>query len=60
MIINPKVIYTWKIEIVVSNNGYGPVSNVIMKDTLLLNNSVSFNIISLTQGTAHKQSNYII
>ena len=57
--VNADTIYTWRIEIKVSNNGYGPIANVIMRDALLLDNLVDFDIISLTRGTAHKQNNNI-
>ena len=56
----PHSVNTWRIEIRVSNDGYGPVSNVVMTDTLLLDNFVNFNIISLTQGTVSRQNNNVI
>ncbi len=51
---------TWTTEIRISNNGYGPASNVIMTDALLLDNLVSFNILSLSQGTVSQKGNRLI
>lgn len=51
---------TWEIEIKVSNNGHGPVSNVIVTDTLFLDDLISFNVISLSQGSIDKENNSII
>ncbi|MEY8416866.1 DUF4183 domain-containing protein [Tissierella praeacuta] len=58
--INNNISYTWKIEIHILNDGYGSLSNVIMTDTLFLDNLVNVNIISLTQGTASLENNQII
>ncbi|HZX21575.1 MAG TPA: DUF4183 domain-containing protein, partial [Clostridia bacterium] len=58
--ISPNSVYTWRIEIRVSNDGYGPISNVTITDTLLISNLVNFNVISLTQGTVHEQNNDVI
>ena len=57
---SPDSIYTWKIEIKVSNDGYGPISNVTVIDTLLISNLINFNVISLTQGTVQEQNNDVI
>jgi uncharacterized repeat protein (TIGR01451 family) len=51
---------TWTTEIRISNNGYGPASNVIMTDALLLDNLISLNILSLTQGTISQKGNRLI
>jgi len=58
--VNSKVSNTWIVEIRISNDGYGPVSNVVAVDTLLLDNLINVNIISSTQGTAYQQNNQII
>ncbi len=58
--VSPNVGSTWTIEIKISNDGHGPISNVIMTDTLLLDDLVNFNVISLTQGTISQQNNQII
>ncbi|MDI9476141.1 MAG: DUF4183 domain-containing protein, partial [Bacillota bacterium] len=58
--ISPDSVYTWKIEIRVSNDGYGPISNVTVIDTLLISNLINFNVISLTQGTVQEQNNDVI
>lgn len=58
--VNSNAVNTWRIEIKIVNNGYGPVSNVFVTDTLLLDDLVDFNIISLTQGTISQQNNQII
>ena len=58
--INNNISYTWKIEIHILNDGYGPLINVIMTDTLFLDNLVNVNITSLTQGTASLENNQII
>lgn len=52
--------YTWIIEIKITNNGHGPVSNVVITDRLLLDHLVNFHIISLTQGTVCRKNNQII
>lgn len=51
---------TWKIEFRVNNNGYGPVSNVTVIDTLFLDNLISVNITGVTKGTVSIQDNKII
>jgi hypothetical protein len=58
--VKPKVTNTWIIEIQISNNGHGPVNNIIMTDDLFLTDLVSFNIISLSQGTASQSNGRII
>lgn len=58
--VDANVLSTWKIEIRVWNNGHGPVSNVMVTDTLFLDNLISFNVISLSQGTISKENNHII
>jgi len=51
---------TWRIEIRVNNNGYGPISNVIVTDTLFLDKLNCVNIIGVTKGTVSIQDNKII
>lgn len=58
--VNPNMTNTWRIEIKITNDGHGPVGNIVMTDTLLLDNLVDFNLISLTQGTISGQNNQII
>lgn len=57
--VNPNKINTWRVEIRVSNCGYGPVNNVVITDTLLLDELNCFNPISYTKGTICKKSNVI-
>ncbi len=51
---------TWNIQIKITNNGYGPVGNIVMTDHLLLNDLVDFQIISLTKGNVSRENNQII
>lgn len=60
MEINADTVYTWRVEIKISNDGYGPIDNVIMTDILLTDNLDNFNAISLTQGTIYEQNDNII
>lgn len=52
-------IYTWRVEFIISNCGYGPVNNIVMTDTLLLDELACFNPISFTKGTICKKNNVI-
>lgn len=58
--VNASTVNTWRFEIKIANDGHGPVSNIVMTDTLLLDNLVEFNIISLSQGTISQQNNQIL
>lgn len=58
--IKANVINRWRIEVRIANDGHGPVSSVIMTPTLLLNNLVDFDVISLTQGTISMENNHIV
>lgn len=58
--VNSNIENTWRIEIKITNNGFGPVNNVIITDILYLNNLVDLNIISITQGTTLEKNNEII
>ena len=58
--VSNNAINMWRIEIRVSNDKHVPVCNVVMTDTLFLDNLVNLNIISLTQGTAFQQNSQII
>ncbi|WIV12931.1 DUF4183 domain-containing protein [Proteiniborus sp. MB09-C3] len=58
--VNANDINTWRTEIILANDGHGPVSNVVMTDSLLLDNLVDFNVTSFTQGTISQQNNQII
>jgi len=50
---------TWKFEIRISNYGYGPVHNIVMTDTLLVDDLTWFNPISSTKGTISQKDNII-
>ncbi|WP_349948399.1 DUF4183 domain-containing protein [Lacrimispora sp. BS-2] len=52
--------FTWRIQIKITNNGHGPVSNIVMTDHLLLDAFESFHIVSLTQGTVNRNNTQII
>ncbi|EHQ90643.1 DUF4183 domain-containing protein [Desulfosporosinus youngiae] len=56
----PHGVLTWTTEIRVSNNGYGPVSKVLLTDTLLLDTLLNLNILSLSQGTVSPKGSQII
>ncbi|AOY78165.1 DUF4183 domain-containing protein [Clostridium formicaceticum] len=58
--VNANLPSTWCVEIRVSNDGYGPVSHVIMIDTLLLDHIVAINILSLTGGSLSQEKNRIV
>ncbi|MGF7056654.1 DUF4183 domain-containing protein [Brassicibacter mesophilus] len=51
---------TWKIEIKVTNDGYSPVSNVIVIDDLFLANIDNIHLISITQGDFSQEYNRLI
>ncbi|HMM07413.1 MAG TPA: DUF4183 domain-containing protein [Clostridiales bacterium] len=57
--VNANKINTWRVEIRISNYGYGPVHNIVMTDTLLLDNLTCFNPISFTKGTISQKNNTI-
>ena len=57
--VNTNKIYTWRVEFIISNCGYGPVNNIVMTDTLLLDELACFNPISFTKGTICKKNNII-
>ncbi len=57
--VNANKVYTWRVEIIISNCGYGPVNNIVMTDTLLLDELACFNPISFTKGTICKKNNVI-
>ncbi len=57
--VNANKIYTWRVEFIISNCGYGPVNNIVMTDTLLLDELTCFNPISFTKGTICKKNNVI-
>ncbi len=52
--------YIWRTEIKITNNGHGPVSNVVITDCLLLDHLVNFHNISLTKGTVCRKNKQII
>ncbi|SHN75185.1 protein of unknown function [Desulfitobacterium chlororespirans DSM 11544] len=58
--INPQTNGIWTIEIKLANDGYGPVSNVVMTDTILADSLASLNVLSLTQGTVSQGENKLI
>jgi len=51
---------TWIVEIKVTNEGNGPISNTVAVDTLLLNKLINFSIISISKGNIYPQKNKII
>ncbi|HHV08670.1 MAG TPA: DUF4183 domain-containing protein [Clostridiales bacterium] len=57
--VNANKINTWRVEIRISNYGYGPVNNIVMTDTLLLDDLTCFNPISFTKGTIFQKNNII-
>ncbi len=57
--INANKINTWRVEIRISNRGYGPVHNIVMTDTILLDDLTCFNPISFTKGTISQKDNII-
>ncbi|WP_207710484.1 DUF4183 domain-containing protein [Aminipila butyrica] len=57
--VNSNKINTWRVEIRISNYGYGPVNNIVMTDTLLLDDLICFNPISFTKGTISEKNNII-
>ncbi|WP_018305909.1 DUF4183 domain-containing protein [Desulfitobacterium hafniense] len=59
-VINPQMNGTWTIEIKLINDGYGPVSNVVMTDTILADSLAVINLLSLTQGTVSQEENKLI
>lgn len=52
-------INTWIFEIRISNYGHGPVNNVVMTDTILLDDLICFNPISFTKGNISQKKNII-
>lgn len=58
--VHPHLNSTWTTEIKLTNDGYGPVSNVIMTDTLLADHLAAINILSITQGTVSQKGNKLI
>lgn len=57
--VNANKINTWRVEIRISNYGYGPVNNIVMTDTLRLDDLTCFNPISFTKGTISQKKNII-
>lgn len=55
----PDQINTWKVEIRVANHGYSPLSNVIMKNALLLDGAARFIPIHYTKGTLSQEEDQI-
>lgn len=60
LMVDSNVNHTWGIDIRVTNDGHGPVNNIVMTDTLLLDNLVGFNLLSLSQGSLSLQDNQVI
>ncbi|QUH27045.1 DUF4183 domain-containing protein [Serpentinicella alkaliphila] len=50
-------IYSWKVEIRVTNNGYGPVGRIVVTDTLYLDDLNSITIESVSHGDAYIENN---
>lgn len=53
----PAIIYplfnsTWKIEIKVTNKDYGPIYNIVLTDSIILDYVSDINILSFSQGNA--------
>lgn len=57
--VNANQINTWRVEIRISNYGHGPINNVIITDSLLLDELTCFNPISFTKGTISQKNNII-
>ncbi|AKL96314.1 hypothetical protein CACET_c28690 [Clostridium aceticum] len=51
---------TWRMEIRISNDGYGPVSQVMMIDTLFLDHLTQINVLSLSQGNVSQEKDKIL
>lgn len=58
--VNANVSNTWRIEIHITNDGHGPVSNAVMVDTLHLDHLANVDILSLAQGTTTQENNRIV
>lgn len=57
--VNANEVNTWRVELRISNHGHGPVSNVVMTDTLILDELVRFKPISFTKGMVSKKNKII-
>ncbi|WP_099468072.1 DUF4183 domain-containing protein [Konateibacter massiliensis] len=57
--VNANKINTWRVEIRISNYGYGPVNNIVMTDTLRLDDLTCFTPISFTKGTISQKNNIV-
>lgn len=57
--VNPSNLNTWIFEIKIINDGCVPIHNVIVKDTLLLDNLDTFDVLSFNQGIVHQQDSLI-
>ncbi len=57
--VNANQINTWRVEIRISNYGHGPINNIIITDSLLLDELTCFNPISFTKGTISQKNNII-
>lgn len=57
--VNANKMNTWRVEIRISNYGHGPVNDIVMTDTLLLDDLTCFNPISFTKGTISQKDNII-
>ncbi len=57
--VNANKINSWRVEIRISNYGYGPVNNLVMTDTLLLDDLTCFKPIGFTKGTISQKNNII-
>jgi len=51
LVIPPNETGTWTLQFKVINEGYGPISQVRLFSTLLLDNNMDFKLVSLSQGT---------
>ncbi len=58
--VNANKINTWRVEIRISNYGYGPVNDIVMTDILRLDHLTCFYPISFTKGTISQKDNRII
>ncbi|GAB6087273.1 DUF4183 domain-containing protein [Alkaliphilus crotonatoxidans] len=58
--IQPQGLYTWNIQIKVTNNGFGPVSNIQLTDSLLIDQISQIQISSTSQGKATHRGRQII
>lgn len=60
LITNSMAINSWTFQIKVINDGFGPISNIVVTDKILLENLSYVNILSISQGSATLKDKEII